>query len=82
MKATHIVKMNLIPTVGQELDGDQRVVGIAEQGVDSRNATEAAVVPFCHDDVLGAQDAAADTVQLVAVEHQLAGVERKFPEDD
>ena len=48
--------------VGQELDGDQRVVGVGEQGVDGGDAAEAAVVPFRDDGVLRTDNAAAQTV--------------------
>ena len=58
------------------------MVGVAEQGVDGGNATQAAVVPFREHDVFGAEDSATDAVQLVAVEHELVRVEREVPEDN
>ena len=51
------------------------MVGVREERVDCRDAAEAAVVPFREDDVERAQNAATDAVQLVAVEHELIGIE-------
>ena len=68
--------------IHQELRPNERVICIGEQSVDCRNAAKTAVVPFCEDNVKGAQNAAADAVQLVAVEHELAGVECEIAENN
>ena len=67
--------------IHDELSPHERVVGVGEQSIHRRDATEAAIVPFREDDVKGAQDAAADAVQLVAVEHELTGIECEIAED-
>ena len=58
------------------------MVGVGEQRVDGGHAAQAAVVPFGDDGVFGTQDAAADAVQLVAVEHELRIVEDERAEHD
>ena len=66
--------------VHDKLRPHERMVGIGEQSVHRRYTTEAAVVPFGKEYVKGAQNAAADTVQLVAVEHELTGIECEIAE--
>ena len=68
--------------VHQELHPHQRMVGVGEQGVDRRHASQAGIVPFREHGTFGTQNAATDTVQLVAVEHELVAVERKVAEHD
>ena len=68
--------------VHQELRPYERVVGVGEQRVDGGYPSQAAVVPFGDDWVFGAQYAAADAIQLVAVEHQLRVVKDESAEND
>ena len=68
--------------VHQELHPHQRVVSVGEQGVDGRHAAQAGIVPFGEYGTFGTQNAATDTVQLVAVEHELVRVEREIAEHD
>ena len=68
--------------VHQELHPHQRMVGVGEQGVDGRHAAQAGIVPFREYGTFGAQNAATDTVQLVAVEHELVRVEGEIAKHD
>ena len=68
--------------VHQELCPHERMVGVGKQRVHRRDAAQTAVIPFREDDVPSAQNAAADAVQLVAVEHELAGIECEIAENN
>jgi len=59
----------------------ERVVSVGKERVKSRDTAKAAIVPFREDDVERAQNAAANAVQLVAVEHELTGIECEIAED-
>ena len=58
------------------------MVGVGEQGVDRGHAAQAGIVPFGEHGTFGTQNAATDTVQLVAVEHELVRVKREIAEHD
>ena len=68
--------------VHHKLRPHERVVSIGKEGVHCRDAAEAAIVPFRENHVKGAQNAAADAVQLVAVEHELIGIECEIAENN
>ena len=68
--------------VHQKLRPHQRVVSIGEQSVHCRDSAQTAIVPFRENHVECAQNAAADAVQLVAVEHELAGIECEIAENN
>ena len=66
--------------IHDELRPHERVVSIGKERVNRRDTAKAAIVPFREDDVERAQNAAADAVQLVAVEHELTGIESEIAE--
>ena len=68
--------------IHDELRPHERVVSIGKERVNRRDTAKAAIVPFREDDVECAQNAAADAVQLVAVEHELTGIECEIAEDE
>ncbi len=68
--------------IHDELRPYERVVSVGKERVKSRDTAKAAIVPFREDDVERAQNAAADAVQLVAVEHELTGIECEIAEDE
>ena len=68
--------------IHDELRPHERVVSVGEERVDCRDASQTAVVPFRENHVKGAQNAATDAVQLVAVEHELTGIECEIAENN
>ena len=68
--------------IHQELRPHERMISVCEESVNRRDAAEAAIVPFREEYIECTQNATSDAVQLVAVEHELTGIEREIAENN